>query len=98
MTRQYRRTTFSRIAEESKAKALEMIAAGAYRVDIARACSISPNSVDGLAKRAGLKLSKMKRGRRTTWRSLPPKANPVEGVNWRAIAANLRWGGGGFHG
>lgn len=92
MSRLYRRTNFSRVPAETKERAMQLIRSGAYRVDIARACDISSNTVDKIAADIGVKLAVMKRGQRTPWRSLPVKGKSVEAINWTGVAANLRWG------
>lgn len=92
-----RRTSFSRVPEADRLRALAMIQAGEYRIGIVHACGISPTTVNNIARKAGLPLKIMKQGQRTPWRSLPPRTvEPVEGVNWRAVKASLRWGAKGF--
>lgn len=88
------------IPPETVSDVLRRIAAAEYRCDIARSCGVSEYSVTKIAQRNGVMVTICPRGSR--WgrlqRAEVAAATETEKpINWRAVAAGLRWGGRGSH-
>ena len=86
------------ITPDKIAEVIRRIQAGEYRCDIARATRISEYTVRTISIREGLTINPCPRGSR--WGGLKRDAKVKKSAdiappekNWRAIAANARWGG-----